>query len=110
MAAPLLEAEATSLPRAGGPGGFVDSPRPGDGDGAGGLAFDPARFGLWAFLGTISMLFAGFTSAYVVRRAAADFRPLAAPGLLWWNSLLLLASSATLELARHRLRAWDLPG
>ena len=41
----------------------------GDGGGGGTSApFDPAQFGLWAFLGTVSMLFIGFTSAYIVRR------------------------------------------
>jgi len=109
MAVPLLETEAPLATRSGGPSGFGaerDDARDGE---SGGFALDPSRIGLWAFLGTISMLFAGFTSAYVVRRAGADFRPFAAPSLLWWNSLALLASSVALELARRRLRGWDLP-
>jgi cytochrome c oxidase subunit 3 len=52
------------------------------------------------------MLFVGFTSAYMVRRAAADWRPLAVPALLWWNTAAIVASSATLEVARRRLRGW----
>ena len=40
---------------------------------------DPDRFGLWAFLGTVAMLFIGFTSAYILRRASADWQPLTAP-------------------------------
>jgi cytochrome c oxidase subunit 3 len=86
---------------------------PGDGgrgDGAPGIIGDTARFGLWAFLGTISMLFIGFTSAYLIRRASADWRPLAAPWILWANTAILLASSVTLEAARKRLREWDLRG
>jgi cytochrome c oxidase subunit 3 len=109
MAVPLLETEAPPAPRTGGPRGFGDPPDGGH-DGASGsaAALDPTRLGLWAFLGTITMLFAGFTSAYVVRRAGADFRPFAAPALVWWNTLVLLASSAALEVARRRLRGWDL--
>lgn len=80
--------------------------RPG-GDGSG-LLGDPARFGLLAFLGTVSMLFIGFTSAFILRRASADWRPLAAPPVLWLNTAVLLASSVTLEGARRRLREWDL--
>jgi cytochrome c oxidase subunit 3 len=111
MAAPLLEAEApAAVARAGGRGGFAEVPSHGGDDRGGGWTADPARFGLWAFLGTISMLFAGFTSAYIVRRAGADFRPIAAPDLLWWNSLVLVGSSVALELARRRLRAWELAG
>lgn len=74
--------------------------------GGGGLAVDPTRFGLWLFLGTVTMMFIGFTSAYQVRRASADWRALPVPVLLWWNTAALLASSAALEVARRRLRAW----
>jgi cytochrome c oxidase subunit 3 len=69
---------------------------------------DPYRFGLWAFLGTISMLFIGFSSAYVVRRASPDWRPLDPPPLLWLNTAALLASSVAVEAARRRLKDWDL--
>jgi cytochrome c oxidase subunit 3 len=71
------------------------------------LLGDPARFGLLAFLGTVSMLFIGFTSAYILRRASADWQPLRAPGVLWANTAVLVLSSLTLEVARRRLRGWD---
>jgi cytochrome c oxidase subunit III len=52
----------------------------------------------------------GFTSAYIARRASAGWGgDLTPPPLLWVNTLLLLASSATLEGARRRLRRWE-PG
>jgi cytochrome c oxidase subunit 3 len=92
--------------------GPADVP-PGDGgrgDGAPGIIGDTARFGLLAFLGTISMLFIGFTSAYLIRRASADWRPLSPPWILWVNTAALLGSSVTLEAARKRLREWDLRG
>ena len=82
----------------------------GSGDGAPGIIGDTARFGLWAFLGTISMLFIGFTSAYLIRRASVDWRPLSPPWILWANTAALLASSVTLEAARKRLREWDVRG
>jgi cytochrome c oxidase subunit III len=80
-----------------------------DGFGEGGTSLigDPARFGLWLFLGTASMLFVGFTSAYIARRASPDWRPLAPPSILWANTAVLLASSATLEVARRRLKRWE---
>jgi cytochrome c oxidase subunit III len=111
MPSPTLEkAPAAVRLRDGGPG--LPGRPDGDGgdDGPNGLAGDPHRFGLWLFLGTITMLFVGFTSAYVVRRASADWGALAPPGILWVNGLVLLASSGTLEVARRRLRGWDLPG
>jgi cytochrome c oxidase subunit 3 len=82
---------------------------PEGGDGPGDGRVDPVRFGLWAFLGTVCMLFIGFTSAYILRRSSADWRDLAAPPLLWLNTAALLTSSVTLEMARRRLRGWDLP-
>jgi len=80
------------------------------GSGGGGILADPARLGLWLFLGTITMLFIGFTSAYIARRASAGWGgELTPPPLLWVNTLLLLASSVTVEAARRRLRRWE-PG
>jgi cytochrome c oxidase subunit 3 len=78
--------------------------------GAPGILGDAARFGLLAFLATVSMLFLGFTSAYILRRASADWQPLSAPGLLWLNTAVLAASSLALQAARGRLRGWDLAG
>ena len=56
------------------------------------------------------MLFIGFTSAYILRRASFDWQPLSAPAILWANTGLLVLSSVTLEIARRRLRGWDLKG
>lgn len=71
------------------------------GDGReGALPSQTAQIGLWALLATISMLFAGFTSAYILRRTGSDWRPIAMPGLLYLNTALLLLSSVTMEAAR----------
>lgn len=96
----------------GGPESRCGSPS-GDGrpdEGPPGILGDPVRFAIWAFMGTVTMLFVGFTSAYILRRASPDWRPLSAPGILWVNTLVLLSSSGTLEAARKRLRGWDLGG
>ena len=60
------------------------------------------HFGLWMFLATVTMLFAALSSAYLVRRSGTDWRPVALPSLVWWNTLVLAASSAVLELGRRR--------
>jgi cytochrome c oxidase subunit 3 len=115
MATEVLEARVPAvLPapeRTGGPRGRDPIDGGGDGDGGGReFAFDPARFGLMAFLGTVSMLFIGFTSAYIVRRTAMDWRALPAPRLLWWNTGALLLSSVSLEIARRRRALLDRSG
>ena len=62
---------------------------------------------LFAFMATVVMLFAGFTSAYLIRRTGADWRALELPPLAYANTAVLLLSSVTLELARRRPRgAW----
>ena len=58
--------------------------------------------GMMLGLAAILMLFAAFTSAYVVRKGLSDdWRATAFPGILWLNSMVLLASSFTLEKARR---------
>jgi cytochrome c oxidase subunit III len=94
---------------AGGPGAPPLSGEGGD-DGRGTVLGDPTRFGLWLFLATLSMMFIGFTSAYMVRRASPDWRGMPAIPLLWVNTVVLLASSGTLEAARRKLRGFDLRG
>ena len=109
MASPTLEKAGPGAPRP--PRGPDESGPGGRGDrGSPGILGDPARFGLLAFLGTVSMLFVGFTSAYILRRASADWQPLSAPGILWANTAILVVSSVSLEVARRRLRGWDLAG
>ena len=102
------------VPAVAGPGGPLGPGEPGlGGDGGGRPAPTPrdiARFGIWLMLGTMSMMFIGFTSSYMVRRAAGDWRPLPMPSMLWVNTLALLASSVAIETARRALKAWDLPG
>ena len=64
------------------------------------VAVSPATAALWVILATVLMLFAGFTSAYLIRRAAPDWVPVFAPPLLWANTALLLFSSLALEIAK----------
>jgi cytochrome c oxidase subunit 3 len=66
------------------------------------LREDQVKLGLWMFLSTVTMLFAAFASAYVVRRSGSDWRPVTLPSILWWNTLVLTASSAAVEIANSR--------
>jgi len=76
------------------------------------LAQSPERYsstGIWVGVFAITMSFAAFTSALFVREGTADWGHLILPPILYLNTLLLLVSSGTLELARHRLTAEDGP-
>ena len=63
--------------------------------------------GIWVVLFAITMMFAAFTSALVVRKGASlDWRHFTLPSILYFNTLLLLASSVTLEVSRRRIAAF----
>lgn len=65
---------------------------------------EPSETGVWVGIGAISMSFAAFTSAMIVRQGASpDWQHFQLPRILLLNTLILLASSVTLRLARTRL-------
>jgi cytochrome c oxidase subunit III len=83
------------------PGDFGD-----DGGGGRGASRRASLTGLMVVLAASTMLFAAFSSAYVVRRGLSDdWVSLPLPSLLWFNSAVLIASSVLLEVARRALRA-----
>jgi cytochrome c oxidase subunit 3 len=92
--------------------GVVELPPATTGD-IGALAQPPARIGLWVFLGVITSLFGLFIAAYFMRmgyghgagHGISDWHSVPKPPILWFNTGLLLASSAAMQLARGALRA-----
>ncbi len=66
----------------------------------------PASTGIWVLLFSITMTFLAFTSALFVRQGSAlDWQHLTLPPILYLNTLVLIASSLTLELARRDVGA-----
>src|SRR5229473_214998 len=65
----------------------------------------PNRYYTGMALGIVSILmfFMALASAFLVRRGNGVWVPVHIPTLMWINTVVLLASSATLEMARHRL-------
>ncbi len=67
----------------------------------------PASTGIWVGLAAITMTFAALTSALVVRQGASqDWRHITLPPVLYLNSILIVASSITLERARRQIAAF----
>jgi cytochrome c oxidase subunit 3 len=60
------------------------------------------QLGTWMFLGTVTMLFAAFVSAFLVRRSGPDWQAWALPPILWANTAVLAAVSGAIELAARR--------
>ena len=63
------------------------------------------NLGMWMFLATVTMLYAAFSSAYLVRGASQDWMQVAVPGILGWNTLLLALSSVAVEIGRRNALA-----
>jgi len=67
----------------------------------------PSSTGIWVVLFAITMMFAAFTSALVVRKGSSlDWRHFALPSILYFNTFILLMSSVTLEVARRRVASF----
>ncbi len=61
---------------------------------------EPARTGVWVGIAAISMSFAAYTSALIVRQGAnPDWVHFRLPPILFLNTLVVLASSVTLYVA-----------
>lgn len=52
---------------------------------------------------SILMFFMALASAFLLRRGNGVWIPVQIPTMMWINTVVLLASSATMEMARHRL-------
>jgi cytochrome c oxidase subunit 3 len=64
-----------------------------------------SRTGVWVGMAAITMTFAAFTSAMVVRQGSStDWRHFILPPVLYLDTAVLIASSVTLEFARIRVR------
>ena len=67
----------------------------------------PSSSAIWVGIAAICMSFAAFTSALIVRQGASnDWRHITLPSILFASTMLLLASSVTLEIARRRVAAF----
>jgi cytochrome c oxidase subunit 3 len=66
----------------------------------------PASTGIWVGLAAITMTFAAFTSALIVRQGTAPLVHITLPPVLYLNTLVIIASSFTLEIARRRIASF----
>jgi cytochrome c oxidase subunit III len=77
-----------------------------EGSGGRGSSRKASFTALFVLLAASTMVFAAFTSAFVVRRGLSDdWVSMPKPPILFVNTVLLLASSALLEMARRALRS-----
>jgi cytochrome c oxidase subunit 3 len=59
----------------------------------------PHKFTLWVALGSIIMMFAGLTSAYVVKRDQPGWTTFSIPRAFWYSTAVILLSSLTVQMS-----------
>lgn len=87
------------------------NPRPGNVTASGAHA-EKSETGVWVAVAAISMFFAAFTSSMIVRQGVTpDWLHFSLPRVMYVSTLVLLASSVTLDQARRRFMVLpDAPG
>jgi cytochrome c oxidase subunit 3 len=69
----------------------------------------PHKFTFWVGLGSIVMMFAGLTSAYIVKRDQAGWTGFTIPRVFWYSTAVILVSSLTVQLALRSFKDREMP-
>lgn len=59
----------------------------------------PRKFAMWLAIAVLTMMFAGFTSAYLVREAADNWVQFKMPVNFYYSTVLIVLSSVTMAMA-----------
>jgi len=65
----------------------------------------PYKFTLWVAIGSICMMFAAMTSAYIVKRNQSKWLDFDLPVIFWYSTVVILLSSLTIYLALKAFKA-----
>jgi cytochrome c oxidase subunit 3 len=68
----------------------------------------PTMFTLWVGIASIVMMFAGLTSAYIVKRNQANWVTFDLPLVFWYSTVIILISSVTLHLSQKAFKQRDM--
>src|SRR5579885_386582 len=69
----------------------------------------PHKFAMWMGIGSIMMMFAGLTSAYIVRESQGNWVYYKLPVIFWVSTLAILISSITLALGVRAFKNRAMP-
>lgn len=64
----------------------------------------PYKFTLWVAIASILMMFAGLTSAFIVKSNLAGWRQIVMPDMFWVSTGVILVSSLTMQMALRSFR------
>ena len=68
----------------------------------------PHKFTMWIAMGSIVMMFAGLTSAYIVRSNQDNWLEFSLPGIFWYSTAVILASSVFMHLSVKSFKAREM--
>lgn len=68
----------------------------------------PHKFTLWVAIGSIVMMFAGLTSAFIVKSNQAGWQTVNMPQVFWASTAAMLLSSFTLQLSLRSFKKMNL--
>ena len=68
----------------------------------------PHKFTLWVAMGSIVMMFAGLTSAYIVKKNQSSWLEFELPKIFWYSTWVILLSSVTIHLAGKSFKAREM--
>ncbi len=69
----------------------------------------PHKFALWVAMASITMMFAGLTSAYIVRQAQGNWRIYDLPGIFTISTAVILVSSITMAMGLKAFKNRAMP-
>lgn len=64
-----------------------------------GKKIHPYKFTLWVAVGSIVMMFAGLTSAFIVKSNQTSWKPVTLPNIFWVSTVVIMLSSLTAWMA-----------
>ena len=63
------------------------------------LSMHPKKFAMWLFIVSVVMIFAGLTSAFIVRQAEGNWLQFELPRMFWYTSGIIVLSSIFMHWA-----------
>lgn len=68
----------------------------------------PHKFTLWVAIASILMMFAGLTSAFIVKSNLVGWKQIEMPKVFWFSTAAIVASSVTIQMALRSFRQRDM--
>jgi cytochrome c oxidase subunit 3 len=64
----------------------------------------PHKFALWVAIASIIMMFAGLTSAYLVKSGQPGWQEVKTPSMFWFSTAVLICSSVSIQAALRAIK------